>query len=102
VNFTEKLDAILDVTSSCEALNGRTDMIYNLQQLIKNRPNGTLELHSYGKCNRNVPEEEAKKLEPGPAAKIALARKYKFCLVRAAPGLGGWRREVVLLVGAEC
>jgi hypothetical protein len=58
-------------------------------ELQKALANTSLELHSYGKCLRNVNESQRADAtgHTGALGKIRAASKYKFCIVSGVSGL---------------
>jgi len=92
VNFTEKLNAISNVTSSCEARNGRTDMIYNLQQLTKRPPQWNARAPQLWQVQQECAEEEAKTLAPGPAARDCPGQEVQVLSGEGAPHEGSTAR----------
>jgi hypothetical protein len=75
----KKLNAILYINSNCKPLSGRQEIMKGLQRLLDQR-GSTVELHSYGMCDRNMGNKAIQVLDK--LGKIKLARYYKFCLVR--------------------
>eukprot|EP00775_Hariotina_reticulata_P011465 gene11465-11611_t len=75
--FNDKLNAVLDITSNCDARNRRTDIVQALKKQLEQK--NKVKVHSFGKCNANMGPEEQKALEA--EGKVKYARKYKFCLV---------------------
>lgn len=75
--FSDKLNAVLDITSNCDARNRRTDIVRALTKQLEQK--NKVKVHSFGKCNTNMGPEEQKALEA--EGKVKFAQKYKFCLV---------------------
>jgi len=78
--FSEKLNAVLDITSNCKARSRRTDIVQALSKQLVQK-NSAVKVHSFGDCNKNMGPEDQKALEAEGKAKYA--RRYKFCLVSA-------------------
>eukprot|EP00775_Hariotina_reticulata_P003361 gene3361-3636_t len=73
----KKLNAILYINSNCKPRSGRQQIMQGFQQLL-DQQGSTVELHSYGLCDRNMGDKAIKILDK--LGKVKLGRYYKFCL----------------------
>jgi len=80
VPFKEKQNAILLVVSNCKTNSHRQDLMHSLQEHLQQQKS-SLQLHSYGECDRNMGVKELQELAAIGVTK--LGRRYKFCLVCA-------------------
>jgi len=72
--FASKLNAVLYINRNCWTVNGREKVMRGLRDVLK-AANSSLQLHSFGSCDRNVNDsqlqqfkaEEAKNGGPGQA-----------------------------------
>lgn len=83
VPFQEKRNAIVYLSNNCDAKSGRVQVLRELQQLLKDK-NSSLQVHSYGQCDRNVDAAALNAFQAGshPNDKVELFSHYKFCVVR--------------------
>jgi len=77
--FKEKLNAILYISSNCKTNSHRQDLVP--QPAAAAAAESSLQLHSYGECDRNMGVKELQELAAIGVTK--LGRRYKFCLACA-------------------
>jgi hypothetical protein len=86
LHFSKKHHAIIYINTQCAAKSGRQDIIRQLQTLLK-ASNSTLAVHSFGKCDPNMPPADLNKFQKDDVGstrqhkKLAYFRRYKFCVV---------------------
>lgn len=86
LDFEKKLNAIVYINTQCAAKSGRQDVVRQLQAWLK-ASNSTLAVHSFGKCDPNMPADELKHFQEGDTGnerlrkKLAYFQRYKFCIV---------------------
>lgn len=81
VPFHQKLNAIFWASSNCGSTrNNRVAVVARLQKALAN---SSLELHSYGRCLRNMNEFMVARTmgQNGAMNRIVASSKYKFCIV---------------------
>lgn len=86
LQFSRKHHAIIYINTQCAAKSGRQDIIRQLRALLK-ASNSTLAVHSFGKCDPNMPAAELNEFQKDDVGasrqhkKLAYFRQYKFCVV---------------------
>lgn len=86
LEFSQKLNAIIYINTQCAAKSGRQDVVRQLVTLLK-ESNSTLSVHSFGKCDPNMPKAELDKFHEDDTditrlhKKVDYFRRYKFCIV---------------------
>lgn len=85
LRFDQKVNAIIYINTQCAAKSGRQNVIRQLVSLLK-ASNSTLALHSFGKCDPNMPKADMDKFGEGDTGstrqgkKLEYFRHYKFCI----------------------
>lgn len=85
LQFSKKEHAIIYINTQCSAKSGRQDIIRHLQALLT-ASNSSLAVHSFGKCDPNMPPAELTKFHTDDVGstrqqkKLAYFRRYKFCV----------------------
>jgi hypothetical protein len=92
LQFSKKEHAIIYINTQCSAKSGRQDIIRHLQALLT-ASNSSLAVHSFGKCDPNMPPAELTKFHTDDVGstrqhkKLAYFRRYKFCVVGLYGGI---------------
>lgn len=86
LQFDKKVNAIIYINTQCSAKSGRQNVVRQLDLLLK-ASNSTLAVHSFGKCDPNMPKADMDKFRKGDTGntwrqkKLEYFRNYKFCIV---------------------
>jgi Glycosyltransferase family 10 (fucosyltransferase) C-term len=76
VPYKDKISALVFLNTNCNAQNGRQDIVRELMTMNLS----FAQVHSYGRCLRNMPVQTGY-TGINHHEKIALFRRYKFCIV---------------------